>query len=65
MANKYHGQVGAISQVQSGRSGKAGAAASMTEKVGFPGAQLPGKPQSKKRNAGVHHCKVTADSKGI
>ena len=42
----------------------AGSKGSLTEKVGFPGASLPG-PASKDRSAGVKKLKQYPDSKGL
>lgn len=64
MANKYHGQVQA-SAVHTGRQSKGADSASMTEKPGFPSAQLPGGSQPKDRSNGVKRCSTHPNSKGI
>ncbi len=66
MANKHHGQVGTVGAVSSGRKTSAGGSGgSMTEKAGFPGADLPGKTQPKDRSGGTMRCKTSPDCKGI
>jgi len=39
--------------------------AGVNEKPGMPGADLPGKPQSRSRSNGVKACKTYANSKGL